>query len=139
MLGAYLCSLQSSHSHNLHLRMQTQQNMYIQPGVAVVPASLDPDKPQKTQSVSLEYKCLFPVSTDDILCRQRWTNPLSQASYQVCFICHAITQAVSRWLSTAATQVCARIRSCGICGGQSVAGAGFLRILRFTLPIIPHS
>jgi hypothetical protein len=25
--------------------------------------------------------------------------------------------------------------SCGICGGQSGAGAGFLRVLRFPLPI----
>jgi hypothetical protein len=45
----------------------------------------------------------------------------------------AIAQAVSRWLPTAAARV--RVRSaCGVCGGQS---AGFLRILRFTLPIIP--
>jgi hypothetical protein len=36
------------------------------------------------------------------------------------------------------------IRSCGICGGQSGTGAGFLRVLRFPLPAIippnfPHS
>jgi hypothetical protein len=43
----------------------------------------------------------------------------------------AIAQAVSRWLPTAAT----RVWSCGICGGQSGAGAGFLRVLRFPLPI----
>jgi hypothetical protein len=43
----------------------------------------------------------------------------------------AIAQAVSRWLPTAA----ARVWSCGICGGQSGAGAGFLRVLRFPLPI----
>jgi hypothetical protein len=35
-------------------------------------------------------------------------------------------------------------RSCGICGGQSDTGAGFLRVLRFLLPILipptaPHS
>jgi hypothetical protein len=47
----------------------------------------------------------------------------------------AIAQAVSRWLPTAAARVRARIRSCGICGGQSGAGAGFLRVLRFPLPI----
>jgi hypothetical protein len=40
-------------------------------------------------------------------------------------------QAVSRWLPTAA----ARVWSCGVCGGQSGAGAGFLRVLRFPLPI----
>jgi hypothetical protein len=43
----------------------------------------------------------------------------------------AIAQAVSRWLPTAA----ARVRSCGICGGQSGTGADFLRSLRFPLPI----
>jgi hypothetical protein len=30
-----------------------------------------------------------------------------------------------------------RVRSCGICGGQSVTGEGFLRVLLFPLPIIP--
>jgi hypothetical protein len=29
----------------------------------------------------------------------------------------------------------ARVWSCGICGGQSGAGAGFLRVLWFPLPI----
>jgi hypothetical protein len=48
----------------------------------------------------------------------------------------AIAQAVSRWLSTAAARVRARVWSCGICGGQSGAGAGFLRVLRFPLSII---
>jgi hypothetical protein len=43
----------------------------------------------------------------------------------------AIAQAVSRWLPTAA----ARVWPCGICGGQTAAGAGFLRVLRFPLPI----
>jgi hypothetical protein len=49
----------------------------------------------------------------------------------------AIAQAVSRSLPTAAARVRARARvwSCGICGRQSGAGAGFLRILRFPLPI----
>jgi hypothetical protein len=47
----------------------------------------------------------------------------------------AIAQAVSRWLSTAATLVRARDWSSRICGGQSGAGAGFLRVLGFTHPI----
>jgi hypothetical protein len=47
----------------------------------------------------------------------------------------AIAQAVSRWLPTAAARVRARVWSCGIRGGQSGAGAGFLRVLRFPLPI----
>jgi hypothetical protein len=46
----------------------------------------------------------------------------------------AIAQAVSRWLPTAAARVRARVWSYGICGGQSGAGAGFLRVLRFPLP-----
>jgi hypothetical protein len=43
----------------------------------------------------------------------------------------AIAQPVNRWLPTAAV----RVWSCGICGGQSGAGAGFLRVLLFPLPI----
>jgi hypothetical protein len=47
----------------------------------------------------------------------------------------AIAQSVSRWLPTAAARVQTRVWSSGICGGQSGAGAGFLRVLRFPLPI----
>jgi hypothetical protein len=36
----------------------------------------------------------------------------------------AIAQAVSRWFPTAADRVQARVWSCGICVGQSGAGAG---------------
>jgi hypothetical protein len=36
--------------------------------------------------------------------------------------------AVSRWFPTAAAQVQTRVWSSGICGGQSGAGAGFLRV-----------
>jgi hypothetical protein len=43
----------------------------------------------------------------------------------------AIAQAVSCWLPTAAGRVRARVWSSGICGGQSGAGAGFLRVLWF--------
>jgi hypothetical protein len=44
-------------------------------------------------------------------------------------------QAVRRWLPTAAARV--RVRAArGVCGGQSGSGAGFLRVLRFPLPII---
>jgi hypothetical protein len=48
----------------------------------------------------------------------------------------AVARAVSRWLPTAAARV--RVRAtCGGCGGQSGTGAGFLRVLRFPLRIIP--
>jgi hypothetical protein len=47
-----------------------------------------------------------------------------------------IAQAVSRWFPTAAARIRARVWSCGICGGQSVAETGFLRVLRLPLPIL---
>jgi hypothetical protein len=48
----------------------------------------------------------------------------------------AVAQAVSRWLPTSPARV--RVRAaCGMCGGQSGTGAGFLRVLRFPLSIIP--
>jgi hypothetical protein len=47
----------------------------------------------------------------------------------------AIAQAISRWFPPAAARVRSRVWSSGICGGQIGAGAGFLRVLRFPLPI----
>jgi hypothetical protein len=46
----------------------------------------------------------------------------------------AIGQAVSRWLPTPAARVRDPVWSSGICGGQIGTGAGFLRVLRFSLP-----
>jgi hypothetical protein len=46
----------------------------------------------------------------------------------------AIAEAVSHWLSTAAVRGSRPGRHVGFCGGQSGAGAGFLRVLRFPLP-----
>jgi hypothetical protein len=48
----------------------------------------------------------------------------------------AIAQAVSRRLLTAAARVRAQVWSCGSFGGQSDTGAGFLRVLRFPLPVL---
>jgi hypothetical protein len=47
----------------------------------------------------------------------------------------AVVQAVNRWLPAEAARVRARVNSCGIYGGQSGIGVGFLRVLRFPLPI----
>jgi hypothetical protein len=56
----------------------------------------------------------------------------------------AIAQAVGHRHPTAAGRVRAQVKSCGICGGQGGIEAGFLRVLRFSLPIpipptAPHS
>jgi hypothetical protein len=51
-----------------------------------------------------------------------------------------LAQVVSRRLPTAAARIRAQVRSRGICGGQSDTGVGFLRVVRFRLPIrIPQS
>jgi hypothetical protein len=49
---------------------------------------------------------------------------------------HAVAQATSSWLPTAVARVYVQA-ACGVCGGQSSTGAGFLRVLRFPQPIIP--
>jgi hypothetical protein len=47
-----------------------------------------------------------------------------------------IDQAVSCQLPTAEARVRAQVTLCAICGGQNTNGAGFLRVLRFPLPIL---
>jgi hypothetical protein len=39
--------------------------------------------------------------------------------------CHTIVEVVSHQLLTVVAQVQSQLRSCGICGGQGGAGAGF--------------
>jgi hypothetical protein len=51
-------------------------------------------------------------------------------------VVRAIAQAVSRRHPTVAARVRTQVRSRGICGGRSGAGVGFLRVLRFPLPIL---
>jgi hypothetical protein len=66
----------------------------------------------------------------------RHVNAHTQVTYfTVSLRGRAIAQAVSHWLPTVAAQVQAWVWSCGICDGQNGAGAGFLRVLRFPLPI----
>jgi hypothetical protein len=60
---------------------------------------------------------------------------VSISAKQLLYTGRAIAQAVSRWPPTAASRVLARVLSSGICDGQIDAGAGFLRVLRFPLPI----
>jgi hypothetical protein len=48
----------------------------------------------------------------------------------------AIAQAVNRRLPTAVVRVRSQVKSCRIFNGQNGTGAGFLRVLRFPLPIL---
>jgi hypothetical protein len=56
----------------------------------------------------------------------------------------AIALAVSHGSPIATVRIRAQVRSCGMCGGQNGTGTGFLRVLRFPVPILipptaPHS
>jgi hypothetical protein len=76
------------------------------------PASL----PSKKESVAMKEK---------ILDHCEWgVQPIKESIKG-----RSIAQAVSSWLSTAAARVRARVCSSGVYGGQSGAGAGFLRVL----------
>jgi hypothetical protein len=80
-----------------------------------------------------------PQIPHDLICRRDGkpvTNRLSSG--------RAIAQAVSRQLPTEAARVRAQLQLCVIYGGQNSTGTGFLRVLRFPLPILipptaPHS
>jgi hypothetical protein len=53
--------------------------------------------------------------------------------FLTCVLGHAIVQEVSRWLPV---RIRSQVRSCGVCDGQSGTEEGFLRVLRFPLPIL---
>jgi hypothetical protein len=100
-----------------------------------------------------------PTVTCKYCCSSSTTNPHPIMMYRVCQKFHngcrntplekwvislPIAQAVSRRLPTATARVRAQVRPCGIFGGQSGTGAGFLQVLLFPLPILirpsaPHS
>jgi hypothetical protein len=50
-----------------------------------------------------------------------------------------VAQAVSCRLPVVAAHSRALGKSCGICGGESGIGAGFLRVLRLPLPLIQYT
>jgi hypothetical protein len=85
-------------------------------------------------------RCRRPVVTGVLPAGKCWDStsvtplPLPSKSFRI-NSGRAIAQAVGRWLLTVAARVRARVSSCGICGEQSGTGAGFLRVLRFLLPI----
>jgi hypothetical protein len=73
------------------------------------------------------------------VCYLRITSvPLSidLQTHLLTYLGRAIAQAVSRRLPIEAARVRAQVRSCGICGRQRGSGGGFLRALRFPLPIL---
>jgi hypothetical protein len=76
--------------------------------------------------IDMKCSCLSTakVSSACIIIGSEWAQTLNR-----------VAQAVSRRLPNAAARVRARVRSCGICGGQRGIGAGFLRVIRFPLPI----
>jgi hypothetical protein len=61
---------------------------------------------------------------------------LNKPPLRTLFNGRAIDHAVSHRCPPAASLVQSEVMSCGICGGQNSAGAAFLQILRFPLPIL---
>jgi hypothetical protein len=83
------------------------------------------------QNISYEEVFQLLVSLVEnvkLRCYGRNVSRLSRGQAEFVHACHAVR-----------VRVRARVRSCGICGGQSDTGAGFLRVLRFPLPLIPST
>jgi hypothetical protein len=77
---------------------------------------------------------LLGHQSENSVCITRWNVWAASTYYRISSYTWSF-QAVSRWLPTA-VRIRSYVKSCEICGGQSVAGAGFLRVLRFPLPIL---
>jgi hypothetical protein len=52
---------------------------------------------------------------------------------------HVVTQTIGHWLVTAAAWFQSHVSSCGICGGQSGTGPGFLEVLQSPFSMLRHS
>jgi hypothetical protein len=92
--------------------------------------------PSIVQSVASRYTdCAIPAPKEN----GAWLFAFSANGWwhqKACGPWPCRSSAVRRWVPTAAARV--RVRAaCGICGRQSGTGVGFLRVLRFPLPIIP--
>jgi hypothetical protein len=135
---------------SIRMRKTNWGNRYV----AVIPTVYYPNtiqNPLICTLLSSQSSILFLLHYQACLCQCKSSEQTSRrySEFQIgvpvilqsvlVFLWHsrgrAIAQAVSLWLPTAAARVRARILSCGICGRQSGAGAGFLRVLRFPLPI----
>jgi hypothetical protein len=96
-----------------------------------IPYSLSENQqsPKLFNFLNIQNKCVTP----EMSCSRH-----NSVGIAMCYElqARAVAQAISRWLPTAGALV--RVRAaCGVCGGQSGIVAGFLRLLRFPLPIIP--
>jgi hypothetical protein len=92
-----------------------------------------------TPQLFIKYYIDEDVSNCYILCYIVLLGRLLKCYRNLIQVGGAVAKADSRLLPTEAAWVRARVRSCGICGGQSGTGAGFLRVLWFSLPRISPS